>query len=590
MRMLPRTLLGMAVCVPLLALLVGSLAAPQAQQAPERKAEPFAGWFKRIDETHLDFTHYYSLEECEQTIDLFATRFPELVSVQTVGQSYQGRPLRVLTVCNSKTGAAETKPAMYIDSNIHGNEIQGTEIIFLTIWHLLKNYPHEPYIQKLVDTRTFYFWPVVNVDSRYKWFKEPNTPHSLRHNHKPFDDDRDGKSDEDNSNDLDGDGRITMMRKRDPNGDWVLAQDKRVMLPKRPGQPGEYRVWFTEGIDDDGDGQINEDGPGGVDLNRNFPAQWLPRYRQYGAGDYPTSEPEIRACVDFLLAHKNIAGMQFYHNAAHMILRPPGSSPDAGVAPREDIAVYDRLGKQGEKFLPNYKYTQTFEGLYPAYGTQIDFGYLGLGRFTFTNELWGGVNHDLNDDGKTDAEETLDWHDTFGHERSWIDFKPFKHPTLGEIEIGGWDQFATRIPPADLFMEEGYRNALFTLFHASCFAELAFDAPLAEDLGGGLYRVRFALRNQGVMPTDSAKAVERREDESVQVSASLPLLSCGLGDENYTRVALQKGRNDVLRAGRIAGVGVAYCEMLVRGKKGDKLALSATHPRAVKANAEMVLP
>ena len=58
MRMLPRTLLGMAICVPLLALLVGSLAAPQAQQAPERKAEPFAGWFKRIDETHLDFTHY----------------------------------------------------------------------------------------------------------------------------------------------------------------------------------------------------------------------------------------------------------------------------------------------------------------------------------------------------------------------------------------------------------------------------------------------------------------------------------------------------------------------------------------------------
>lgn len=585
-----RLALACTVALALLVPLAGTLEAPQAQQAPERKGEPFPGWFKRIDDTRLDFTHYYSLEECEATIDLFATRFLELISVQTVGRSVQGRPLRVLTLCNTQTGTHDTKPAMYIDSNIHGNEIQGTEIIFLTIWHLLKNYPHEPYVKRLIDTRTFYFWPVVNVDSRHKWFKEANTPHSLRHNHKPFDDDRDGRFDEDASNDLNGDGRITMMRKKDPNGDWVLAQDKRVMLPKRPGQPGEYRVWQTEGIDDDGDGQINEDGPGGVDLNRNFPAQWLPRYRQYAAGDYPTSEPEVRACVDFLLAHPNIAGMQFYHNAAHMILRPPGSSPDAGVAPREDVAVYDRLGKQGEKFLPNYSYRQTFEGLYPAYGTQIDFGYLGLGRFVFTNELWGGVNHDLDDDGRTDPEETLDWHDLFGHERSWIEFKPFNHPTLGEVEIGGWDQFATRVPPADLFIEEGFRNALFTLFHAASFAELAFEDPRAESLGGGLYRVRFTLRNNGAMPTDSAKAVERREDEPVRVACSLAPVSCALGDENYHKVTLQKGKQDVLRAGRIPADAEVYGEILVRGKKGDKLTLTATHPRAMRATLELELP
>ena len=110
MRTLLRATLGLMVFAALLALLAGALSAPQAQQAPERKVEPFPGWFKRIDETHLDFTHYYTLEECEQTIDLFAQRFPELVSVETIGQSYQGRPLRVLTLCNSKTGAPDTKP------------------------------------------------------------------------------------------------------------------------------------------------------------------------------------------------------------------------------------------------------------------------------------------------------------------------------------------------------------------------------------------------------------------------------------------------------------------------------------------------
>jgi hypothetical protein len=282
--------------------------------------------------------------------------------------------------------------------------------------------------------------------------------------------------------------------------------------------------------------------------------------------------------------------MQFYHNAAHMILRPPGSSPDAGVISREDVAVYDRIGKRGEKMLPGYSYRQTFEGLYPAYGTQIDFGFLGLGRFSFTNELWGQCNHDLNDDGHTDSEETLAWYDEFGHGRSWIDFKPYKHPQLGDIEIGGWDQFASRMPPADLFIEEGFRNALFTLYHASCFAELAFVNPRAQSLGEGLYRLRFSLRNGGAMPTDSQKAVERREDESVRVACSLKILSCGMADERFARVALQKGRQDVLRAGRIGPDSEVHCEILMRGKQGEKITLSATHPRAVKASAEVTLP
>jgi hypothetical protein len=76
----------------------------------------------------------------------------------------------------------------------------------------------------------------------------------------------------------------------------------------------------------------------------------------------------------------------------------------------------------------------------------------------------------------------------------------------------------------------------------------------------------------------------------VRVTSSLPLVSCALADETYKRVTLQKGKQDYLRAGRISGEGEAFCEMLVRGKKGDKLALSATHPRAVKAGADIVLP
>jgi hypothetical protein len=560
----------------------------RAQNAPERKTDPFPGWNKRVSETHLDFRHYYPLEEVVETCEMLCEKFPELLKMEEVGRSYQDRPIHAMTLCAEKTGSHDSKPAMYIDSNIHGNETQGTEIILVTIWYLLRNYGAEPWVTDLVDTRTFYFIPVVNPDARFLWFDRANNPHSLRQNLKPFDNDRDGRLDEDAPNDLNGDHVITSMRQKDPNGDWVLSADKRLMERKKPGQPGEYRMWRTEGIDDDGDGRINEDDLGGVDLNRNFPVGWRQRYQQYGAGEYPCSEPEVRTCVDFLLARPNIAGMQFYHNAARMILRPPGSSGDAGVVPREDKRVYDSLGKRGERIIPGYKYLQTHDGLYPAHGTQIDFGYLGLGRFAFTNELWGGTSHEVDGHPGRSAEDKRDWHEEFGLGRSWHEWKPFKHPVLGEIEIGGWDQFATRMPPAELFIEEGFRNALFTLKHAESFAELEFVKTEATSLGGGLVRLRVALKNSGAMPTDSGKAVEIEEDAPVLLSIEGgEILSCATANENFSRVSLIHG---LPRIARVKSEETRYAELIVKAASGTELNLTAVHPRAVDAKGKVTAP
>lgn len=322
---------------------------------------------------------------------------------------------------------------------------------------------------------------------------------------------------------------------------------------------------------------------GGVDLNRNFPVGWQPRYRQWGAGDYPCSEPEVKTCVDFISAHDNIAGMQFYHNAARMILRPPGMSSDAGVVPREDVRVYDRIGERGERIIPGYRYLQTHDGLYQAFGTQIDFGYLGLGRFVFTNELWGGTSHEVDGIPGSSAEDTRDWYDEFGLGRSYIEWKPFDHPELGEIEIGGWDQFATRMPPAELFIEEGFRNALFTLKHAESFAELEFTKVEATSLGPNLVRLRLAVKNSGVMPTDSLMAVQRREDHPVEISCSGDIVMCGVSDETYTNVSLQRGDTSYLRIKRIASEQQVFAELIVRIERGETISIHAYHPRSVDA-------
>ena len=79
-----------------------------------------------------------------------------------------------------------------------------------------------------------------------------------------------------------------------------------------------------EGLDNDGDGQVNEDSPGGYDMNRNWAWDWQPNYIQFGAQEYPFSLPETRAIAAFVTEHPNIAAFQSYHNAGGMILRSPG--------------------------------------------------------------------------------------------------------------------------------------------------------------------------------------------------------------------------------------------------------------------------
>ena len=89
-----------------------------------------------------------------------------------------------------------------------------------------------------------------------------------------------------------------------------------------------------EGIDNDGDGLVNEDPPGGYDLNRNWPADWQPNYVQNGSRDYPFQLPETRAVANFLLAQPNVAGVQSFHNAGGMILRGPGAEAAGRVSGR----------------------------------------------------------------------------------------------------------------------------------------------------------------------------------------------------------------------------------------------------------------
>ena len=465
----------------------------------------------------LDFNRWHDTEALKQDLLTLEKAYPKFLKYSSMGKSYEGRDMMLMTINNPDTGPELSKAAMYIEANVHGNEIQGGEITTYTVWYLMENYDRIPQVKKLVDERVFYIVPTVNPDGRDYFLH--GTGSGARTGFVPVDDDNAGQFDEDPPNDMNGNGVIEQIRKYVPGeGNLRLnADDPRILEPVPAGEHGDWVILGMEGIDDDGDGLVNEDGPGSYDGNRNWATDWQPDYIQSGAMDYPFQLPEARAVNDFMLAHPNIAGVQSYHNSGGMILRGPGAEW-MGEYPREDVAVYDRLGKQGERMLPYYRYIVIWSGLYTVHGGFIDWTSDGLGIVSFSNELWSGDQYYNSPDLQKQQEDPsspisgqrgsyyFNDHLEFGDE--YIEWAPFDHPEYGAVEMGGWKKTYGRVPPRFMNEELAHRNMAFSLYQADEMPLVQMGETSVERIGADVYRVRVEFVNDKVMPTITAKAAQ----------------------------------------------------------------------------------
>ncbi|MEZ5973502.1 MAG: M14 family metallopeptidase [Planctomycetota bacterium] len=482
---------------------------------PRAHAQQDGGqWQPRVE---IPWNRYYRYEELLGFFDTLQHTWPGYVELVDIGQSELGKPMRVLILTNKATGDHADKPAMWVDGNVHGNEVQGGEAVVYLAWWLLEHKDSNARAAALLDSRTFYLLPSVNPDGRNHWFDGPATPHSSRTGVRGTDNDRDGQVDEDPMDDLDGDGDILLMRKHVPLGQGTHRLDRddpRILLPVSGKEQGDWVVLGQEGIDNDGDGRINEDGLGGYDMNRNWPSDWQPNHLQYGAGEFPFSYPETECIGRFLLAHPNVAAVQSFHNSGGMILRGPGFSEVS--YPRADIAVYDSLGEEGELMLPFYKYLIIHKDLYNVHGGFVNWTYEGLGIFSFTNELWASQQYwgkDREATGSwfaTQTEQQLEFSDSVLLGDLFVDWHEFEHPQYGTIEIGGFKRQHGRVAPSFMIEEMLHRNALFCARHAEEIAEVSLAAPEVTSLGGNLYRVTVDLVNARSMPSRSAMAADNK--------------------------------------------------------------------------------
>jgi hypothetical protein len=537
----------------------------------------------------IPWNRFYSVEEIYGLLDRIQAAFPHLVSHQVIGSSYEKREMRVYTVTNAKKGADGEKPAMWIDGNVHGNEVQGGEAAVYAVWYATENYGSNPEITELLDRSVLYVLPMQNPDGRAHWFAEAHDAHSSRTGYMPTDDDLDGLYDEDPDDDLDGDNHITQMRKFVPGqGTHRLLPDDPRILERVPandkGIRGDWILLGDEGIDNDGDGRINEDPRGGYDMNRAWPSMWQPEYVQGGAGPYPLYWPESLSIARFILAHPNIAAVQSFHNSGGMILRGPGAE-SFGEYPAADVRVYDELGRDGERMLPFYRYMVIWKDLYTVFGGFVTWTYEGLGILSFTNELWSSEQYfpdkSKNPDpgrnffGTNTQEQRLFFNDKLLMGDGFVDWHPFEHPLYGAIEIGGFKKDVGRVPPTFLIEEMIHRNALFCLKHAREMPLVSIEEPTVVDLGDGIRAVDVVFKNQRLIPTRTARAAGEKigePDVYTLTGKGVEVLAGGFRTDRWRPERIEIAKRDparLLREDGIPGRGEVRVRWIVRGGGQD---------------------
>jgi len=579
-----------------------------------------------------DFYHYYDYQELTDFLSDVNEAFPSLTSLESMAESQMGRQAWMLTINNPATGPAEEKPGIFINQ-IHAGEVIASTSNLFSIWYLLDNYGTDDHVTDLVDHNVWYFVPRLDVDGAEAYLT--GKPAGVDPN--PTDSDGDFAFDEDPAEDVDGDGHIVQMRKLDPKGDWKISgSDPRIMIRKAADETeGPFYTLYTEGVDNDGDGEVNEDGfSTGFLSNRNYPGNWQPDALQGGGRLYPMQEGITLAEVEFVASHPNIAIYVQSHCCGRVILRPPTTATDRDFPQTQDLSLFQvasarALDHSGWNLatsvfewnypqgVPNRKQTQVYRdkdgklknapagmfeedededpGLYSfqnewhdyqgdrgyfAWGSSIETMYNMFGIFAFADEHWAHPDYDGN--GTISEKERLRWNDEEMDGSMYVDWHSFDHPTLDEVEIGGWIRTRNSPPEGPLVQAESEMGNAYKIYLAGLTPRLKVKSEVsATNAEVGIFQVDITVENTGFLHTalEQARALDVVDEIMLEVWAdgNLEIL---FGEEKAW-------------VGHINGNSESDTISFVVRKKdpaaGAVLTVSATGQRALNDRAEVVV-
>ncbi len=347
------------------------------------------------------FRRYPSSAEVRAFLEGLAQEYPDLATVETAGTSWQGRPILAIRLGNRQTGDPDARPALYLDGQHHAREPISGLCVLYTLWYLLSQYGRDPLATHLLDTRTLYAIPSVNVDGNDIWLTD-NFAQRRNANPTCCDDDGDGLIDEDPPNAIGWGTFHAYLYIFDPA--WLAAHPDNPFVDNwHTYVRGVADMGFVDAqgqpipqIDDDGDTArhgVNEDPVGGVDPNRNYDVHWNlgPSYvwSDTYRGPAAWSEPEVQAVRDWVLAHPNIGVAATLHSGADILLYPWGWSAGERLP---DGQVYEHIARKASQLTEccgflGTRHAWTARGLYVVSGSAMDWLYL-RGIYAFSPEVY----------------------------------------------------------------------------------------------------------------------------------------------------------------------------------------------------------
>ena len=280
---------------------IGAGVVIEAQKAVSPAAPPVA------------FDRYHSPQEANAALITINKANPAATALHRIATSPGGIDLTVLEIGPDVGKKIRKRPAMFVVANMEGVLPLSSEAALSLADRVLAD-------ASATKSLTWFILPNGNPDAATRYFRKPLI--ADERNASKWNDDMDDQVDEDGPDDLDGNGLVTEMRVKDPAGEWMSVEgEPRLMRKADPakGEKGVYKL-YSEGTDNDGDGDYNEDGPGGANIGITFPHLFHP-WTATG-GRWPGSEPETFGIMKFAIDHPEIA-MTFAFGATNMCLQPP---------------------------------------------------------------------------------------------------------------------------------------------------------------------------------------------------------------------------------------------------------------------------
>ncbi len=497
---------------------------------------------------------YLDHQQLTQALRSLADRHRSVATLTSLVKTDANRDLWLLTLGRTQGRSLDSRPALLIVSNLEANYLIGSATALHTAEHLLSRYGQDSTITRLLDTRTIYIIPRANPDGAELAFTMPG--YEIAYKPHRVDPAKGGLNLRELGADLNGDGLITQMRVRDPEGEMIPDQaDGRAMrqAERAKAERGLYKL-MVEGIDPSNVDAYVATGTDGVDLNRNFQHEYL--YFRPHVGPHMVSEVETRALVDFVHDRHNIAAVLTWSPYDNLRTLPPTNRrvPEGvtGNPPRvptnilpEDRPFFEYVSGRFHEITE-----QRGTGAANEAGSFAQFVYYQVGLPSFTTPVWtvesvvaqsttpasGGQDDGDGASGPRAASASgtgaagagaragaqsadVRWLSAFSDAgiEGFLDWTPARHPTLGEVEVGGFRPNSRVNPPAAQIREAAEPHAQFALWLAQQLPEVEIVETKVEGRGDDVWLVTATLANEQYLPTQLAMGTRVRFNRPITV-------------------------------------------------------------------------